>query len=168
MEAKLILFTSIFILAPFSAFSWDDYCTHVIDVKTGNGNSATTYATVSLEFRDKYINRLNITNLQSRGIMSKSHYYFRRGNLDTFAVKGRCFNTSICSMTLSHDNTGVSPDWYVDYVEITSITPNHGCRKLKFTVNAWLAADKPPLGSASRGVYLCDEIIGQTRDYSEH
>ncbi|XP_021762226.1 PLAT domain-containing protein 3-like [Chenopodium quinoa] len=163
MEAKVLLFSTILIFAyvSFPVYSWDDdECTYVIYVQTGNAKSATTYAKVNLELRDKYFNRLNITNLQSWGIMSKYHYYFKRGNLDTFAVKGKCLKGPICSMTLSHDNTGVSPGWYVDYVEVTSIAPSRGCRKINFPVNAWLAINEPPFGTASRGVYLCDDIIG--------
>lgn len=139
----------------------DDECIYVVYVQTGNTEAATTHARVSLELRDKYVNRLNITNLQSWGLMGKHHYYdyFRRGNLDVFSVKGKCFNGPFCSMTLSHDNTGVSPSWHVDYVEVTSVAPNRHCRKIKFPVNAWLSVDQPPRGFASHGVYLCDEMI---------
>lgn len=137
----------------------DDDCTYVIYVQTGDAKYATTHATVNPQLRDKYFDLLNITNLQSYGVMGKQHYYFKEGNLDAFAIKGKCLRGPLCSMTLSHDNTGVSPDWYVDYVEVTAIAPNHGCRTTKFPVNAWIAGDKPPFGSASWGVYLCDEII---------
>ncbi|CAO2816109.1 unnamed protein product [Amaranthus hypochondriacus] len=169
MESKLLLFKIVFIILaslPFFVYSKDDDCTYVIYVQTGRINHATTYATVSLELRDTYFDRLNLTNLQSWGIMSKNHYYFRRGNLDIFSMKGKCFKGPICSITLSHDNTGVSPSWYVDYVQLTTIAPSRGCRSTYFPINAWVAIDNWPYGSARRGVYLCDEIVRHERKCS--
>ncbi|KAL2898170.1 PLAT domain-containing protein 3 [Bienertia sinuspersici] len=162
MEIKLLIFSIIFIVAflLFPAYAKDDVCTYIVYVQTRYAEDATTHANVKLVLRDTYFQDINITNLKSWGIMSKyHHYYFRRGNLDAFAFKGKCMKGPLCSMTLSHDNTCVAPSWYVDYVEVTAIAPNRGCRKIKFPVNAWVAVDKPPYGSARWGVYLCDEIV---------
>ena len=138
----------------------DRDCTYVIYVQTGDVQNAGTYATVSLELRDIYTNRVNITNLRSWGLMGGSwHDYFRRGNLDAFAGKGKCLEGPVCSITLSHDNSSIGPGWYVDFVDVTSVAPHGSCRKVRFPVNAWLAFDEPPYYSTRRGVYLCDEVV---------
>ncbi|KAL9247774.1 hypothetical protein vseg_021169 [Gypsophila vaccaria] len=160
---NLLVFWVTFFLASFLAsnvYSWDDYdCTYIIYVKTGDQPTAGTNAKVSLELKDIYLNKVNVTNISSHGVMGNKWYeYFQRGSMDAFAIKGKCLKGPVCGLTISHDNSGFAPDWYVDSVDVTAISPRRGCRKTNFHVNGWLAFDKAPY-STRLGVYLCDEIV---------
>ncbi|KAK9741905.1 hypothetical protein RND81_03G136800 [Saponaria officinalis] len=162
MDVKLLILWVTLFCASFLAsnvYSWDNYdCTYVIYIKTGDTQTAGTHAKVSLELKDIYLNKVNVTNLSTHGVMGKWYEYFQSGNTDAFAIKAKCLKGPVCSITLSHDNSGFAPGWYVDSVDVTVISPRLGCRKTNFPIGGWLASDEAPFNTRY-GVYLCDEIV---------
>ncbi len=61
---------------------------------------------------------------------------FENGQLDTAALSGVQNVGEITSITISHDNSGIGPGWYLEYVEIEV-----DGQKKRFVLNGWLDTD---------------------------
>ncbi|KAM5296967.1 polycystin-1-like protein 3 [Glossophaga mutica] len=69
---------------------------------------------------------------------------FERGALDVFLLSTRSPLGELHSLRLWHDNSGISPSWYVNQVIVSDVARN---RKWHFLCNCWLAVD---LGDCER------------------
>nr|XP_023493010.1 polycystic kidney disease protein 1-like 3 isoform X3 [Equus caballus] len=105
---------------------------YLIEVSTGYRRRATTTAKVV------------ITLYGSEG-QSEPHHLcdsqkavFERGGLDVFLLSARSSLGDLHSLRLWHDNSGVSPSWYVNQVIVSDVA---GKRKWHFLCNCWLAMD---------------------------
>ncbi|KAK4268152.1 hypothetical protein QN277_024842 [Acacia crassicarpa] len=110
-------------------------CQYLVRVQTGDRSSAGTDSKISLKlFNTLSGESLTVKNLEDWGIMAPGHNYFERGNLDVFSRSSPCID--VCAMTVTSDNTGYKPGWFLDFVEVTisgSIS-----KKISFPVNRWL------------------------------
>ncbi|KAM7059204.1 polycystin-1-like protein 3 [Molossus nigricans] len=111
---------------------------YLVQVSTGYRRRASTTAKVV------------ITLYGSEG-RSEPHYLcdsqkavFERGGLDIFLLSTQSSLGELHSLRLWHDNSGVSPAWYVNQVIVSDIAGN---RKWHFLCNCWLAVD---LGDCER------------------
>nr|XP_031314018.1 polycystic kidney disease protein 1-like 3 [Camelus dromedarius] len=111
---------------------------YLIEVSTGYRRRAATTAKVV------------ITLYGSEG-RSKPHHLcdsqkavFERGGLDVFLLGTPSSLGELHSLRLWHDNSGVSPSWYINQVIVSDIA---GKRKWHFLCNCWLAMD---LGDCER------------------
>ncbi|PWA81423.1 root storage protein [Artemisia annua] len=129
-------------LAIVASVSSQETCVYTIFAKTGTAGSAGTDATISLKLNDAYGSEVTIPNLERYGEMDPGHDYFENGNLDKFSITTSCMKSSVCSITLSSDNSGSKPGWYVDYVQV--ITSGGAVGDITFEIYGWLADDEPP------------------------
>ena len=111
-------------------------------MKTGTVGGAGTDATISLILNDASGSEVNIPNLERYGEMDPRHDYFEKGDLDKFSITTSCLKSSVCSITLSSDNSGSRPGWYVDYAQV--ITSQGAVGGITFNIYGWLADDEPP------------------------
>ena len=111
-------------------------------MKTGTADGAGTDATISLILNDASGSEVNIPNLERYGQMDRGHDYFENGDLDKFSITTSCLKSSVCSITLSSDNSGSHAGWYVDYVQL--ITSKGAVGDITFNIYGWLAVDEPP------------------------
>ncbi|XP_070940970.1 polycystin-1-like protein 3 isoform X4 [Macaca nemestrina] len=63
---------------------------------------------------------------------------FERGGLDVFLLTTRSSLGDLHSLRLWHDNSGISPSWYVSQVIVCDVAVK---RKWHFLCNCWLAVD---------------------------
>ncbi|KAF4010845.1 hypothetical protein G4228_001843 [Cervus hanglu yarkandensis] len=111
---------------------------YLIEVSTGYRRRAATTANVV------------ITLYGSEGRSEPHHLcdsqkaVFERGGLDVFLLGTPSSLGELHSLRLWHDNSGVSPSWYVSQVTVTDIA---GKRKWHFLCNCWLATN---LGDCER------------------
>ncbi|PWA69347.1 root storage protein [Artemisia annua] len=112
------------------------------DNSGGTADSAGTDATISLILNDAYGSEVNIPNLDRYGEMDPGHNYFENGNIDKFSITTSCMKSPVCSITLSSDNSGGKPGWYVDYVQV--VTSKGAVGDITFEFYGWLAEDEPP------------------------
>ncbi|XWS51579.1 hypothetical protein CRYUN_Cryun12cG0188900 [Craigia yunnanensis] len=119
-------------------------CVYTLYVKTGSIIKAGTDSNISVTLGDSLGRTVWVSDLQSWGLMSPSHDYYERGNLDIFSGRGRCIATPICHLNLTSDGSGSHHGWYCDYVEVTSTGPQKACTQTVFYVDRWLASDAPP------------------------
>ncbi|XP_039707853.1 polycystin-1-like protein 3 isoform X3 [Pteropus medius] len=111
---------------------------YLIQVSTGYRRKASTTAKVV------------ITLYGSEG-QSEPHHLcdsqkvvFERGGLDVFLLSTQSSLRELHSLRLWHDNSGVSPSWYVNEVIVSDMA---GKRKWHFLCDCWLAMD---LGDCER------------------
>lgn len=124
----------------------DEYeCVYTVYVQTGTKVGAGTDSVISLTLTQKDGHGVLIKNLEAwGGIMGSNHDYFEAGNLDIFSGRGPCLSsTTPCRMNLTSDGTGSFPDWYCNYVEVTTTRPRGLCAQRLFSVGQWLNAGKP-------------------------
>lgn len=62
---------------------------------------------------------------------------FEKGRLDTATLSGVQDVGDIASIKISHNNAGIGPGWYLEYVEIET-----GGKKKRFVLNGWLDTEK--------------------------
>uniref|UniRef100_A0A671EH09 Polycystin 1 like 3, transient receptor potential channel interacting n=1 Tax=Rhinolophus ferrumequinum TaxID=59479 RepID=A0A671EH09_RHIFE len=111
---------------------------YLIQVSTGYRRKASTTAKVI------------ITLYGSEGRTEPHHLWdsqkavFERGGLDVFLLSTQSSLGELHSLRLWHDNSGVSPSWYVNQVIVSDMA---GKRKWHFLCNCWLAVD---LGDCER------------------
>ncbi|KAB0352067.1 hypothetical protein FD754_016924 [Muntiacus muntjak] len=111
---------------------------YLIEVSTGYRRRAATTANVV------------ITLYGSEGRSEPHHLcdsekaVFERGGLDVFLLGTPSSLGELHSLRLWHDNSGMSPSWYVSQVTVTDIA---GKRKWHFLCNCWLATN---LGDCER------------------
>ncbi|PWA52987.1 root storage protein [Artemisia annua] len=132
----------LFFLEIVASVSSEMSCVYTIFVKTGTADSAGTDATISLILNDAYGSEVNIPNLDRYGEMDPGHNYFENGNIDKFSITTSCMKSPVCSITLSSDNSGGKPGWYVDYVQV--VTSKGAVGDITFEFYGWLAEDEPP------------------------
>ncbi|EOY22838.1 Lipase/lipooxygenase [Theobroma cacao] len=119
-------------------------CVYTLYVKTGSVIKAGTDSKISVTLGDSLGRSVRVSDLKSWGLMTPSHDYYERGNLDIFSGRGRCIGSSICRLNLTSDGSGSHHGWYCDYVEVTSTGPHKACSQTVFYVDQWLAGDAPP------------------------
>ncbi|XVF54941.1 hypothetical protein PTKIN_Ptkin05aG0221300 [Pterospermum kingtungense] len=136
--------TFIALLFSVAAADYSDDCVYTLYVKTDSIIKAGTDSKISVTLGDSQGRSVWVPDLQSWGLMSPSHDYFERGNLDVFSGQGRCIASPICRLNLTSDGSGPHHGWYCDYVEVTSTGPQRACSQTVFYVDRWLAADAPP------------------------
>ncbi|KAG8088600.1 hypothetical protein GUJ93_ZPchr0010g9392 [Zizania palustris] len=135
---KLFIFLAcVLVLAASTASA---QCTFEITVKTGDRKDAGTDARVSLKVSSSRGQTLQINNLESWGQMSAGHDYFEKGNLDRFRGSGPCMSSEPCKMTISSDNSGNKPGWYLSFVTVAQL----GLASHRWNVEQWLAIDEAP------------------------
>ena len=61
---------------------------------------------------------------------------FENGDLDTVTLSDLQDLGDITGITISHDNAGIGPGWYLDYVDIIV-----DGKSKRFTCNGWLDND---------------------------
>ncbi|XP_036087305.1 polycystic kidney disease protein 1-like 3 isoform X4 [Rousettus aegyptiacus] len=111
---------------------------YLIQVSTGYRRKASTTAKVV------------ITLYGSEGRSEPHHLcdsqkvVFERGGLDVFLLSTQSSLGELHSLRLWHDNSGVSPSWYVNEVIVSDMA---GKRKWHFLCDCWLAMD---LGDCER------------------
>ncbi|XP_028357897.1 polycystic kidney disease protein 1-like 3 [Phyllostomus discolor] len=105
---------------------------YLVQVSTGYRRKASTTAKVV------------ITLYGSEGRSEPHHLcdsqkaVFERGALDVFLLSTPSPLGELHSLRLWHDNSGVSPSWYVNQVIVSDVASN---RKWHFLCNCWLAVD---------------------------
>ncbi|XVF11215.1 hypothetical protein REPUB_Repub08aG0006900 [Reevesia pubescens] len=119
-------------------------CVYTLYVKTGSIIKAGTDSKISVALGDSLGRSVWVSDLKSWGLMSPSHDYYERGNLDIFSGRGPCINSPICRLNLTSDGSGSHHGWFCDYIEVTSTGPHKGCSQTVFNVDQWLASDAPP------------------------
>ncbi|KAI9126894.1 hypothetical protein K1719_002490 [Acacia pycnantha] len=118
-----------------------DQCQYLVRVQTGDHDNGGTDSKISLKlFNSLSNNSYTVKNLEDSGIMPPGHDYFERGNLDFFSHSGPCI--SVCGITVTSDNTGNKPGWYLEGVEVT--VSGRISDKISFPVNQWLALGEWP------------------------
>lgn len=124
----------------------DNECVYTVYVRTSKAISGGTDAKISVAFYDSTGYGVLVKDLEAwGGLMGKDHDYYERGNLDIFSGRGPCLDKPVCSMELTSDGTAGShhtPDWYCNYVEVTTTGPHIDCAQQLFTVEQWLSPDK--------------------------
>ncbi|ELW63050.1 Polycystic kidney disease protein 1-like 3 [Tupaia chinensis] len=91
------------------------------------------------------------TTAQVNDVKSEPHHLcdpqktvFERGGLDVFLLTTRSSLGELHSLRLWHDNSGISPSWYVNQVIVSDMAVQ---RKWHFLCNCWLSVD---LGDGQR------------------
>ncbi|TLN27932.1 hypothetical protein FED16_19195 [Acinetobacter baumannii] len=144
LSTYLLLLLFLAIVASVSSES----CVYTILVKTGTegGSTASTDAKISLILKDAYGTKVNMTNLETYGTMGSGHNYFQMGNLDSFGITTTCMKSSVCSITLSSDNSGKFPSWFVDYVQVLTLAGSSRAPgdNIIFEIYGWVSKDHAP------------------------
>ncbi|XWS36970.1 hypothetical protein CRYUN_Cryun19dG0003000 [Craigia yunnanensis] len=137
---------TLIVLLLFSVAAGDssDDCVYTLYVKTGSIIKAGTDSKISVTLGDSLGRSVWVSDLQSWGLMSPSHDYYERDNLDIFSGRGRCIASPICRLNLTSDGSGSHHGWYCDFVEVTSTGSHKTCTQTVFYVDRWLASDAPP------------------------
>lgn len=118
-------------------------CLYEIFVKTGDVKDAGTNSSVTLTLFNRILESFTTHNLTEWGILPADHIYFQRGNLDVFLYRHDCLSSPICGIVLQSDGSGDNPDWYVEYANVTTLTPSVDYYA-NFNISQWLALDKDP------------------------
>jgi hypothetical protein len=104
-----------------------------VSIWTGNCKGAGTDANVSVTLIDADDRRVGPT------VLKASTADFERGMLATFTVAAASPKDNILAIQaiiLSHDGSGLHPDWFVDKVEVRS----EGLRDAAFVIKDWIKA----------------------------
>ncbi|KAK4275739.1 hypothetical protein QN277_018770 [Acacia crassicarpa] len=124
-----------------------DECTYLIRIQTGQSWEAGTSAKISLKLESSDGTSFPIDDLRQWGIMESGHDYFSHGKVDIF--RGTKPYLNVDKITLTSDDTGFKPGWYVDFVEISVY--GHGLyKKMEFPVDTWLSSEPPYQLSVTR------------------
>lgn len=76
--------------------------------------------------------------------MPEGHDYFENGVLDVFRGTKQCLPNPVCFMRLNSDNSGITPGWYVEYMDVTTSKVGSQSTHIRFSVQQWLAIDSSP------------------------
>ncbi|KAK1285357.1 hypothetical protein QJS10_CPB20g01421 [Acorus calamus] len=127
-----------------SARKGNNECVYTIYVQTGYVIKGGTDSKISLSIGDAKGKQVQVTDLESWGLMKEGHDYYERGNLDIFSGRGPCLSTPLCSLNLTSDGSGSHHRWYCEDVEVTATGSRVPCSQSLFYVRQWLANDAPP------------------------
>ncbi|KAA0042612.1 Lipoxygenase, LH2 [Cucumis melo var. makuwa] len=146
MASSSLCFSIIFIALFFSAMAdkSSEKCVYTLYVKTGSILKGGTDSKISVKLGDSRGQSVEISDLESWGLMKQGHDYFERDNIDIFSGRGVCLESPVCRLNLTSDGSGSHHGWYCDYVEVTSAGPHRACSQTAFYVDQWLATDAPP------------------------
>ncbi|OAY35859.1 PLAT domain-containing protein 3 [Manihot esculenta] len=143
-------------------------CVYTIYVKTALLINAGTDSIISVTLYNAKGKYVEISNLESwGGLRGPDHDYFKRGNLDIFSGKGPCLHSPVCALNLTSDASGTNPDWYCEYVEVTTTDVHEICSKQMFTIDEWLSRKEEPkeltvirnnCASKANDLKGCDEV----------
>ncbi|CAI9161872.1 unnamed protein product [Rangifer tarandus platyrhynchus] len=111
---------------------------YLIEVSTGYRRRAATTANVVITLYGSE------GRSQPHHLCDSEKAVFERGGLDVFLLGTPSSLGELHSLRLWHDNSGVSPSWYVSQVTVTDTA---GKRKWHFLCNCWLATN---LGDCER------------------
>uniref|UniRef100_H2ZAW5 PLAT domain-containing protein n=1 Tax=Ciona savignyi TaxID=51511 RepID=H2ZAW5_CIOSA len=126
--------------------------TYEVSVKTGDvwgsGTDANVYLTLFGEKDDS-----GIINLKT----SKTYRdKFERNHIDVFTVESADLGV-LKKIKIGHDNAGLSPGWYLEYVEVDAASLG---MKWRFPCGRWIAKDKDD-GKLEKELHLAtDETVG--------
>jgi len=137
--------------------------TYEVVVKTGNLRGSGTDANVFLNIQGKTLSsgKRKLDNMWNN---------FEAGQTDKFSIESIDVG-KIRSITIGHDNSGIGPDWYLEYITITNLTNK---KSVKFPVSRWFSKDeddgqiertlKPGVGDAAgQTLYQVSVITGDRR-----
>ncbi|KAL7001732.1 hypothetical protein U1Q18_002880 [Sarracenia purpurea var. burkii] len=141
---RFLLATVIAVFLSASAGESSNECVYTLYVRTGSGIKAGTDSKISVALGDSDGRSVWAPDLEAWGLMSRSHDYFERSNLDIFAGRGPCTGAPLCRLNLTSDGSGHHHGWFCDSVEVTSTGPQKECSQTIFYVDQWLATDAPP------------------------
>ncbi|ESQ46120.1 hypothetical protein EUTSA_v10000335mg [Eutrema salsugineum] len=143
-----VLLLSLLLIAAVSVVAFADRevdCVYTFYLKTGSLDGAGTDSIISANISDKAGQEIVIKNLVTwGGLMGQGYDYFENGNVDIFSGKERCLPSPVCSLSLTSDNSGHKPAWYVEYVEFTTSKVRADSTYQYFNVSQWLSTDFPP------------------------
>ncbi|KAJ0260496.1 PLAT/LH2 domain-containing protein [Hirschfeldia incana] len=123
----------------------EPHCVYTFYIETGQVESAGTDSIISVKISDKSGQDIDIPNIVTwGGLMGPSYDYFEKGSLDIFSGKAQCLPSPICSLSLTSDGSGVYPAWFVNYVDVTTVSVQAKSAHQYFDVEQWLATDTPP------------------------
>ncbi|KAG2286552.1 hypothetical protein Bca4012_082949 [Brassica carinata] len=123
----------------------EPHCVYTFYIETGPVDGAGTDSIISVKISDKSGQDIDIQNIETwGGLMGPSYDYFEKGSLDIFSGKAQCLPSPICSLSLTSDGSGNYPAWFVNYVDVTTVSVHFKSEHQYFDVEQWLATDMPP------------------------
>ncbi|CAN6832099.1 unnamed protein product [Brassica oleracea] len=123
----------------------EPHCVYTFYIETGPVDGAGTDSIISVKISDKSGQGIDIQDIVTwGGLMGPSYDYFEKGSLDIFSGKAQCLPSPICSLSLTSDGSGVYPAWYVNYVDLTTVSVHVKSAHQYFDVEQRLASDTPP------------------------
>ncbi|CAK9310803.1 unnamed protein product [Citrullus colocynthis] len=142
MASRCLCFSIIFIALFYSAMADNsiDKCVYTFYVRTGSIMKGGTDSKISVTIGDSRGGSVEISDLETWGLMEQGHDYFERDNVDIFSGRGACVDGA----AQTSDGSGPHHGWYCDYLEVTSTGPHRACSQTAFYVDQWLATDAPP------------------------
>ncbi|KAK4270812.1 hypothetical protein QN277_019581 [Acacia crassicarpa] len=139
MALRVLALSCLVFLLSLTILATSDQCQYLVRVQTGDVQSAGTNSKISLKLFNLLSNEsYTVNNLEDWGIMPPGHDYFERGNLDVFNHSAPCIN--VCGITVTSDNSGTYPAWFLDSVEVT--VSGNISKKILFPVYWWLGLDQ--------------------------
>ncbi|KAK4270811.1 hypothetical protein QN277_019580 [Acacia crassicarpa] len=156
MSLRVLALSCLVFLLSLTILATSDQCQYLVRVQTGDRDSGGTDSKISLKLFNSLSNQsYTIKNLEDWGKMPPGHDYFERGSLAFFSHSAPCI--SVCGITVTSDNTGNKPGWYLESVEVT--VSGRISDKISFPVNQWLALDEWPNRLYATVDYLCSWFI---------
>ncbi|RID66152.1 hypothetical protein BRARA_D01312 [Brassica rapa] len=148
MAGREVLLLSLLIIITISVVAFADrepHCVYTFYIETGPVDGAGTDSIISVKISDKSGQNIDIQDIVTwGGLMGPSYDYFEKGSLDIFSGKAQCLPSPVCSLSLTSDGSGVYPAWYVNYVDLTTVSVHVKSAHQYFDVEQWLATDTPP------------------------
>ncbi|KAJ4902745.1 hypothetical protein Rs2_16696 [Raphanus sativus] len=148
MAGRDVLLLSLLVIITLSVVAFADHephCVYTFYIETGPVDSAGTDSIISVKISDNSGQDIDIPDIVTwGGLMGPSYDYFERGNLDIFSGKAQCLPSPVCSLSLTSDGSGVYPAWFVNYVDVTTVSVHLKSEHQYFDVEQWLATDTPP------------------------
>ncbi|XP_056155168.1 polycystic kidney disease 1 like 1 [Lampris incognitus] len=97
---------------------------------------------------------------QTRELQVPECPIFRRNSQDTFILSAADSLGELWGILLWHDNSGPSPRWYLQRVEVSEISRGHGkVRSWLFLGQCWLAVGESD-GCVERQLRVCTQALG--------
>uniref|UniRef100_A0A6B2KWS8 PLAT domain-containing protein n=1 Tax=Arcella intermedia TaxID=1963864 RepID=A0A6B2KWS8_9EUKA len=137
--------------------------TYEVSVKTGSNRGSGTDANVFIEIKGKKLTsgKRKLDNMWNN---------FEAGQTDKFLIESIDVGT-VKSIIIGHDNTGVGPGWYVDWISVVNLSRK---KTYNFPVSRWFAKDEddgliertlaPGEGDASgQSLYQVSVVTGNIR-----
>ena len=88
-----------------SVFPAQEKCVYTLYVKTGSILKGGTDSKISVKLGDSRGQSVEISDLESWGLMKQGHDYFERDNIDIFSGRGVCLESPVCRLNLTSDGS---------------------------------------------------------------